>query len=478
MRLAWVAGVAALLWGLTGLSHPLMVWSSPRPAVFGPPAEPLALEGGMAAGAVMGLHDIAQASLVRAVGGEDGKTLLWLIRESPTAPARYFDSRSGREIPEEDRRRAEALARHFAGDLKSPVKDAVFLDAFTPDYPEVNRLLPVWRIAFDRPDGLVAYVDTGHRRLSALSNDIRRAMLWTFTNIHTLAFLPGPAEGVRVLLILMMVGSLWAAAMLAFGLLVAKRGSRRGAGRWHRLLGYGAVIPALMFSSSGLLHLLHDVAGEPGDIPLSRQRIRAADVATVPPAPSERLVALVAVGQAGGAMWHMRTETAAAPGPADIGHSHDPHARHAPQMQGMASGASADLWIDAASGRVREDGVESLVRTIASDSGRPADDIRAIERIDAFTAEYGFINKRLPVWRVTFADPGAARLFVDPVEGLIAGRADDFDLIEGRVFNLLHKWRWLDGIGTRNRDMIIMSFVALILAVTLFGWRLRLRRRR
>lgn len=60
----------------------------------------------------------------------------------------------------------------------------------------------------------------------------------------------------------------------------------------------------------------------------------------------------------------------------------------------------------------------------------------------------------------------------------VAGRADDFDLLEGRVFNLLHKWRWLDGIGTRNRDMIIMSFVALILAVTLLGWRLRLRRRR
>lgn len=48
-RFAKVAGFAAILWALSGFSHPLMVWSTPRPVTPLAPA-PAALD--LAAGAL------------------------------------------------------------------------------------------------------------------------------------------------------------------------------------------------------------------------------------------------------------------------------------------------------------------------------------------------------------------------------------------------------------------------------------------
>lgn len=474
-RIAMVAGVAALLWGLTGLSHPLMVWSSPRPAAFASSPEPFMLTDALAPGSVMGLHDIERAATIRAVAAPSGDHALWLIRESDRSPTRYFDSRSGLELAGEDQRRAERLARHFAGDEDSAISSADYLTAFTPDYPEVNRLLPVWRIAFDRSDGLVAYIDSAGGRLATLDNALRHAFLFTFSNIHTLAFLPKGAEPARILLIGLLIGSLWAAALLALGLLLLLRnGRRRGARRWHRLLGYAAVIPALMFSTSGLYHLLHaaDVSMPEPDAPA--RAIAAKDIARLPPLSGGSLAALIALDAGDGAVWRIDLAGDAADAPAMTA---DPHAHHRGDAPPAPTGDGPTLWLEAASGAPLVGGAENLVRRIAAEqAGMEAGRIATISRVDGFTAEYGFINKRLPVWRVAFADPEAPRLFIDPVDGVIAGRAGNADLREGVVFNALHKWRWLDGIGNRNRDLVIMGFVALILIVTLLGWRLQLAR--
>ena len=42
-RLAWLAGLCAIGWALTGILHPVMVWTSPVAAARMPPLPPLNL---------------------------------------------------------------------------------------------------------------------------------------------------------------------------------------------------------------------------------------------------------------------------------------------------------------------------------------------------------------------------------------------------------------------------------------------------
>ncbi|MGC5198930.1 hypothetical protein, partial [Aphanothece microscopica] len=89
----------------------------------------------------------------------------------------------------------------------------------------------------------------------------------------------------------------------------------------------------------------------------------------------------------------------------------------------------------------------------------------------------GFINKRLPVWRVETA---SGPVFADVREGLVAasGAASPLARMEDWTFDTLHKWHFLDPLGRRNRDYGTMAATLLILATAGFGLALAARRRR
>ena len=53
---------------------------------------------------------------------------------------------------------AQQLARYFTQDSTSRIVAAERPTQFTIDYPLVNRLLPVWKITFDRPGVTTVYV--------------------------------------------------------------------------------------------------------------------------------------------------------------------------------------------------------------------------------------------------------------------------------------------------------------------------------
>ncbi|MFX5130564.1 hypothetical protein ABTC50_20585, partial [Acinetobacter baumannii] len=71
---------------------------------------------------------------------------------------------------------ATLLARHYLGDQQAAIKASRIITEFDDEYVYINRLLPVWRIDFDRPDGMRVYVDTGTAKLGAMVDD-RKAML-------------------------------------------------------------------------------------------------------------------------------------------------------------------------------------------------------------------------------------------------------------------------------------------------------------
>lgn len=480
-RVAWIAGIAALLWGLSGLSHPVMVWLSPSPAAFAPPAWSIDVTDGLAAGDIMrhaGIETVSEARIV-----SDGTRTALLLREGANDPRRLFDLKTGTEIKDGDRARAIALARHYTGLPDEAIREARYLTDHTPDYPNNNSLLPVWSVTFDRADNLTAYVDSGSGRLATIDNKIRNVMIGIFTNVHTLAYLPLEVEWIRVAIILTMVGSILAAAILGLGLLVfLKRTPKRKGGRkWHRLLAYVAVIPALTFTSSGLFHLLYNASLTNSEAaayvpkPLTADELavtgnslsmhlgdgQVLDMITAIRGPDEEPLMRLAFSADS-------SQTMAA--------DHGPHAHHGAGATNANNGPQV-MWIKAGTGHMYEGGPKAVASAIAVNAaGVSLDSIRSITPVTGFTSEYGFLFKRLPVWRIATDGPGEPRYFIDTVDGVVSAHVTNGDLFEGMTFSSLHKWQFMDWIGQKKRDLLIMFFVSMILGTTIFGWFVQIRR--
>ena len=142
----------------------------------------------------------------------------WLRIGMPgEADGRYIDPASGQVLEHGEITHAVALARHFSGERQAAIVSVTRVDAFSDEYPAVNRLLPVWRVAFEREDRLRAFVDTAHGRLGTLVDERKYRLARTFMALHTWQW----AEGSRLRLLLM--GLLLAAAAMAGAVVLAEQ---------------------------------------------------------------------------------------------------------------------------------------------------------------------------------------------------------------------------------------------------------------
>lgn len=430
-RLSLLAGTALILWAGSGLLHPLMSWTNPRPVAFAPPVgEPLSLPA-------VQLAQISALPLVSARLLSQNGRQLWQLQLAERSGLQYVDAQTGQIASDADRERALLLARYYTG--QHEVVAAQEITSFSREYPAVNRLLPVWRVEFAGAQGLRAYVHTGEDRLGALNDRRKLILLRVFQFVHTLDFLDG-AEGLRLGLVLAAVGSVLAMTMLGGVLLLRLPRARTlpGPRRVHRLLGWAVWLPVLMLSVSGLFHLgvQSPLRANP---PESPRVSPAPSLLTMPPslvgARSVHLLSLTPDG----AVWR---------------------ARQAPE----------DLRIhDALTGAPLAGGDAQLARRLAG-----ADDAADVVLLTGFSTEYAFANKRLPVWRVQTPQ---GLVFVDAASGVIAARVRPLDVVEQWTFSTLHKWQFLDPLGHVPRDALLSLAALSALLLTMFGLRLRSRQR-
>jgi hypothetical protein len=427
-NLAWVAGLVAVLWAATGFLHPIMSWTAPRPAVQAPLAQALTLDGLTQPAPALAAAGVEETTLVRLVM-VDGKPYWFATRDNSARVV--LDARSGASAPEMEQRHAIALARHYSELPDAEVETTRLITAFSTDYPSVNRLLPVWEVRFATPDGLTLYVDTGLDRLAAVTNDQRRVLLSGFQNIHTLKFLES-IEPLRLALIFVLIGSVMATTALGATMLWRSRG--RGLRRAHTIAAWVALPLVAMFTLSGTLHLFvtSSLWAEP------TPRAAPFGVAQLPPIPgAEPGIVVNDLTAAGGPLWRRQIE--------ETGYYFGTYAPDTDEDRARALG------------------------------GAPTE--ASVSIVTRFGDGYGFINKRLPVWRV---DAPSGPVFVDVREGLIAARPSETWLtrLEGWTFDNLHKWEFLNPLGRRNRDYATMAATAVLIAVSLLGFAIILRRRK
>jgi hypothetical protein len=478
------AGV--LLWGLSGVMHPIMSRLQPRPVEFRPPHQNLTLEAAQALPTLLTSHGIGSV-LDLGVSTVQGQPAYRVHR--PGEPeARYFHALSGQPLEQGDRLRAGELARHYTGLHDTPLLGSRLVTEFDADYPAVNRILPVWRVEFAREDGLRAYIDTRQDRLATLSDDTRLNLSRLFRLGHNWTFLDGqPQVQVGLMSVVLLCVLFSAGSGLYFYALMRPSAARRLKGaplkRLHRILGACVSVAALSSASSGAYHLLHTYQADgSGHLPAARafttEELQGPGWAAVAAEPVARFNLARIDGQA---VWRVTpASSAGASAPrAQVAHlAHapaDPHANHG-SMPPQARGASEVLI--GSHGRKLEANDDTLARHLAANlSGLPQESIRSVDRITKFGGEYGFVFKRLPVHRVEFAASGNPRFYVEVSTGSLAARVDDGDALEGKSFSYLHKWHFTEA-GKDLRDFTLATFAFGHVVVALLGMSLFIKRRR
>jgi uncharacterized iron-regulated membrane protein len=482
------AGV--LMWGLSGVMHPLMSRLQPKPATFMPPPQSITLEQAVPLSTVLALRRIAhieQAGLAT-IDGEAA----YRVQVSGQPVARYFTTERGQEIIDGDSRYAKQLARHYTGLTTQAVTDVRLMTTFDDDYPAVNRLLPVWRVAFDRDDGLRAYIDTSQARLATLSNDTRQTLTQIFQFAHTWSFAEGmPALQVAVMTAILFCVLFSALSGIYFYVILrpgaARRLSGRPLARWHRVISVSVSFFALTAAVSGAYHLFYGFSKRNEAPPVIQQKFEVGSLQGEGwKAVANRPLSRLGIAMLGGRpVWQaMPSNASAASGlraqVANLaGSAHDEHAHHRNVGMGTLSGPpgkAAPMIIDMQTGESNAS-VEAVARHLAARyAGRPESDITDTLLITAFGDEYGFLFKRLPVYCIEFSGEAHPRYYVEPSTGALAARIDDGDALEGKSFAYLHKWSFID-INKDVRDALLALFALANVIVACIGFTLFVRRR-
>jgi hypothetical protein len=418
---------------------------------------------------VLGRRHIDSIAAVRLVHIDTN--WFYQVRSGGAVPL-YISCTNGKVLPMGDWLYAQWLARYFlegggshgvAGpidDCCGAATDAVLHPAtgaavgnvsllrdFDNEYKSINRLLPVYRVDFERADGIRIYVETTQDRFS-FAMDRRRAAFDTFFRIcHLWGWLDWLGRG-RMAVEAAVALTAFITAVLGIWIFFATRRKTRGIRRLHRLTSIVAVLFTLFWSFSGGYHAFTKLTGPP-DPAVAPARFAAGGLS-----PDWRRISTV-VGKPV-TNW----------GVARVGDEN--YWRVCEEGGGLCYVAMRDY-------RVLPEGDRqyaiSLVSRYAGTAGVNA------RLLTAFDDEYNFSDKRLPVWRVETGRPGNERMYVETCSGELAARVDAAVYAEGYSFSVFHKHHFMDWGGKKVRDASTIVWAAMqILLVTvglLFFFRFR-----
>lgn len=472
-RLGLVTCLGILLWGISGITHPVMSRLQPRPVAFVAPQQATQLQDTSAPGATLlthGVHEFQRLALVELHGKP-----YFRVAENAARPARFFAAlpdEHGAELQAGDQQYAAMLASHFTGIAASRITEVRFVTSFSDSYPAVNRLLPVWEVTFDGDQYLRAYIDTDQARLAALTNDTSRILAKLFRLGHNWSFLESLPVLQLTVMALVVTTALFSAGS-GFYLYVRRRQhvgqrlAKRSLQRWHRRLGLLVALSTLLFASSGLFHLVMSFRQAQQSIPpilavfsstqlsaeawreLADHPVQKLDLVSYQGHPYWLLHAAPAVQVAALAQEAMRAT-----------HHHEHH-------ENSAAGGSQVLLVDA-SGKGHITMADLAGMQAAAYADQPLTGIVDISPVTQFGGEYGFQLKRLPVVKVQFSGAGNPRYYIEPATGVLAAHIKDSDAVEGWTFAYLHKWNFLD-FNKNLRDALVMLFALGNILVAVMG---------
>jgi len=139
-------------------------------------------------------------------------------------------------------------------------------------------------------------------------------------------------------------------------------------------------------------------------------------------------------------------------------------------MKTMAVSPVKRLYVKAGNYSVLQNGEEQYASALAASfNHQPIDAIKSKTLVTKFAGEYGFINKRLPVWKIQYSENDNERLYVETSTGKLAARINDKNLTEGYSFALLHKHEFMAWAGKPVKDFSTMFWAFAQIAMVVVG---------
>ncbi|AMJ66243.1 PepSY domain-containing protein [Hymenobacter sp. PAMC 26628] len=511
--LGLVTVVPVIMWTLSGLSHPLMSnWLRPTIAHETVPAPPLPTAAlAVPVAQVLAQYHLAAVRNLRVV--QYRHRPYYQLTDGLGRP-RYFAAATGQELPGGDLAYAEDVARYLLADSTSAVARAERLTHYTGDYKFINRLLPVWKITFARPDGMAVFVETGQSRMGTFNNHARATFLWVFGMLHNWDFLDALPRPLHLGIMLVFTTVIWLSALsglVIYGFVRKKLRQPRSAQdatgwlrRRHRTVGLWVAFVSFTFALSASYHLWQKFTPDQRDDVARVNSFAAAELtwplagALAGPAGAAPVVQ-VSLARVGGRPCYRLVRRAPA-GPLAVEYRStydgqplpDGEFRYARELgqefleklsnpaalaASAASAASAPLADCCVAPALAAETPAAVGTPAAGPAPAPAN-LLSPELVTKFAGEYGFVNKRLPVVKLAFAGPGHPALYVEPATGRLAALVRDGDRREGLSFAVLHKFFLMDWAGKNVRDLVAMLSALGVLSVTLYGFALLLRTRR
>ena len=442
--LALIVVLPLLAWSLTGLLHPLMTRWQPSAAAMVPPPEIINAPSGTSWQALPAPASVLPKDLVMTelrpltwqgeaywmVGGADGTR-------------QYFRAHDG-QLSDIEPALMTALARHFTG-ISSGDPELQLITSFSAEYPFINRYLPVWRVQFNGHD-TVAFIEPRGLRLSALSDPWKTWFSATFSRLHSWSFWSHePSRDIAMAIVL----SLGLAVVVTgiFRLFRRKTvvGSKalnssnptelsapHAARRWHRRLGWFVALGAIASMSSGMFHVLAINKSQPS--------------------------------------FNAKPERAKG--------QHSGHDKEHAEHQHHAATPNLAISLQRAE-NAQPVAIERYVQELAAGvlAQHLGASIESQQAVTGFTAEYGFVQKRLPVYQLQLDTPDHIAIYIDPIDAVVSSVVTDLARVEGYSFAYIHKAMWLDGLGKDARDGILGLQALGVFVMACLGLLLARRRR-
>jgi hypothetical protein len=366
------------------------------------------------------------------------------------------------------------------------VVDVDFIENFDNDYKSINRLLPVYKVSFNRSDGIVIYVETAQDRFAFALDNKRIVFDRIFAWFHTWSWLDFLGKGKLVfeaILCFLAIASTLMGLYIFFTTSRKKNkdNSIKNARTNHRWTSLVFSVFTLMFTASGAFHALEKLKPDDRDSFFKEDVFNSSKIAMDFSKLSQSLggsniTNIGIVKMNGDIFWQVFYKKPL--------NNYDNIALATPMgdtKKNKIVTTPSIIYFHSTTFQPLINGERKYAAYLASQFSKNAEkDTSSLEFITKFEGEYGFVNKRLPVWKVNFPFNGNQRWYIETSTGKLAAKINDYDLVEGFSFAFLHKHHFMDFAGKSWRDFSTM-FAAMsqiiLVVIGLVLWRKSFRKK-
>jgi uncharacterized iron-regulated membrane protein len=500
--LSLIIALPVLLWAVSGFMHPLM--TNIKPAIAQAFIAPKPIDTGkisMGIGEVLAQHEIKHYHRFRLISID--ANWFYQIQINPTSKPLYFSTTNGKGLVNGDELYAQYLGGKFlmgekgsdtsssvvtntltdqeSSDCcasatacvknvinKSPIKQVDYIQSFDQEYKEINRLLPAYKISYQRDDGIRLYVETTSDRLAYAVDDKRASFDYIFFLLHNWGWMDFAGDFKYILMTIILGIAILSTLMGLYILRITKSVKKIDnpalkARYRHRKFSVFAFFFTLLFAFSGAFHALEKVNKQNTNGIIESQRLDNNDLSP-DIAALKQLIPLPVTNISSvqiGDQFYWQVFALSKKKEEDKNKSKDFRKQGAKPL--------SVFYIHAKTGQLLKNGDQQYATYLAMQySGFSEQDIKEQSYVTKFEGEYGFVNKRLPVWKIKFNKNDNIRYYIETSTGYLSTTVKNSDLWEGLSFAYLHKHHFMDWSGKIGRDISTMfwSMVQIILIAT------------